>query len=152
VVSQNGAINRDGEPIVTDGAVVEPPPPPLPKVERARPKPKAKEVAKKVDPAKAKELAKPKEPASLLYVQLASGAHPDRMGTEYKRIRAKKPGLFAGRSARVTNGKELFRLVIGPFKTRDDSDAFVNQLSKAGISGFSYTAPGGMTFDNIPTK
>ena len=74
------------------------------------------------------------------------------MGTEYKRIRAKKPGLFAGRNARVTNGKELFRLVIGPFKTRDDSDAFVNQLSKAGISGFSYTAPGGMTFDNIPTK
>ena len=153
VVSQNGAINRDGEPIVTDGAVVEPPPPPsLPKVEKAKPKPKAKAIATKVEPLKVKESAKPKGPLSLLYVQLASGAHPDRMATEYKRIKAKKPRLFAGRSARVTNGKELFRLVIGPFKTRDDSDAFVNQLSKAGISGFSYTAPGGMTFDNIPTK
>ena len=153
LVGQNGTINRDGEPIVTDNVVLEPPPSPsLPKVEKAKPKPKAREVAKKVEPAKAKELAKPKEPPSLLYVQLASGAHPDRMGTEYKRIKAKKPGLFAGRNARVTNGKELFRLVIGPFKTRDDSDAFVNQLSKAGISGFSYTAPGGMTFDNIPTR
>ena len=52
----------------------------------------------------------------------------------------------------MTNGKNLFRLVIGPFKTRDDSDAFVKQLSKAGIDGFNYTAPSGMTFDKIPAK
>ena len=95
---------------------------------------------------------KPKEPASTHYVQLASGANADRMGTEFQRIKAKKPALFAGRPVRVTNGKDLFRLVIGPFKNKDDSGAFVNQLSKAGIDGFNYTAPDGMTFDKLPTK
>ena len=74
------------------------------------------------------------------------------MGSEFARIKAKKPGLFAGRNARVTNGKDLFRLVIGPFKTKEDSSEFVNQLSKAGIGGFSYTAPDGMTFDKLPSK
>ena len=52
----------------------------------------------------------------------------------------------------MTNGKNLFRLVIGPFKTKGDSNTFVNQLSKAGINGFNYTAPDGMTFDKLPAK
>ena len=138
-------LNRDGEPLVTrDVALNTPPIPPSsrPKVEKAKPR--------KIQFAKP--ALKPKEPASLLYVQLASGAHEDRMGVEYQRIRARKPALFAGRNARVTNGKDLFRLVIGPFKTRDDSNAFVNLLSKAGIDGFNYTAPDGMTFEKLPSK
>ena len=44
------------------------------------------------------------------------------------------------------------RLVIGPFKNRDDSGDFVNQLAKAGIDGFTYTAPDGMTFEKIATR
>ena len=157
-LNQGAVLNRDGEPIVTrEIALASPPPQPLPKLEIKRPpapKPKvevAKTKPKKVEPPKPKEVVK-KEPASQLYVQLASGAHADRMGTEFTRIKAKKPGLFAGRNARVTNGKNLFRLVIGPFKSKEDSNDFVNQLSKAGIDGFSYTAPDGMTFDKIPAK
>ena len=148
LVDQGPVLNRDGEPIITRQAAIEPPPRPMPKVEKAKPKakPKLMDVAKKIEPPK------PKEPASLLYVQLASGAHADRMSTEFARIKARKPGLFAGRNARVTNGKDLFRLVIGPFKNRDDSNDFVNQLSKAGIDGFNYTAPDGMTFDKLPAK
>ena len=160
-VNAGPLLNPEGEPIVTRQAALDPPPRPLPKLEIKRPpppKPKVEvAIAKpKVEVVKAKpkkiEPPKPKEPASLLYVQLASGAHADRMGTEFARIKAKKPGLFAGRNARVTRGKDLFRLVIGPFKTRDDSNQFVNQLSKAGIDGFNYTAPDGMTFDKIATK
>ena len=156
-LGQGAVLNQDGEPIVTrQVALASPPPRPLPKLEIKRPpasKPKV-EVAKAIAKEPVKKIAapKPKEPASLLYVQLASGAHADRMQVEYKRIKAKKPGLFAGRNARVTNGRDLFRLVIGPFKSRDDSDAFVNQLSKAGIDGFSYTAPVGMTFDTLPAQ
>jgi cell division protein FtsN len=97
-------------------------------------------------------VAKKKAPATPYFVQLASGANANRMAGEFTKIRAKKPGLFAGRSAQVTNGKDLFRLVIGPFKSRDDSGAFVNQLSKAGIDGFTYTAPDGMTFEKIAAK
>ena len=164
-------LNRDGEPIVSMQASGPPPPatpkleinrppPARPKVELAKldpPKVKAKaketampkEAAKKLDSAKSKELAKAKEPASPHYVQLASGAHADRMGIEFKRIKAKKPSLFAGRTARITIGKELFRLVIGPFKSKDEAHDFTNQLAKAGIDGFSYTAPNGMKFEKI---
>ena len=154
---------RDAAPILIAEADVRPPPRPTPKLEIKRPpasKPKV-ELAKldvpkakpkpKAEAEKAKVAVK-KSPASPYFVQLASGANADRMGGEYKRIKAKKPGLFAGRSAQVTNGRELFRLVIGPFKSRDDSGAFVNQLAKAGINGFTYTAPDGMTFEKIATK
>ena len=67
-------------------------------------------------------------------------------------LRAKKPTLFSGKNAQVTKGKDLFRLVIGPFKSKSDSGEFVNQLSKAGIDGFTYTAPDGMTFEKIAAK
>jgi cell division protein FtsN len=165
-VDTGAVLNKDGEPSLTAEAYLPPPPPPTPKLEIKRPaapKPKVELAAiepKKVAAAKAKakpEPAKPKEtnkkePASPYFVQLASGAHADRMGIEFKRIKAKKPSLFAGRTAQVTNGKDLFRLVIGPFKSKDESGAFVNQLAKAGIDGFSYTAPDGMTFEKITTK
>lgn len=140
------------------------PPAPKPKVElakldsskakaqKAREAEKAKEAEKARLAAKAREAAKKKAPASPYFVQLASGANADRMGLEYKRIKAKKPALFSGKSAQVTKGKELFRLVIGPFKSKSDSGDFVNQLSKAGIDGFTYTAPDGMTFEKIAAK
>ena len=156
-VNAGPMLNPEGEPIAIREAALLPPPRPLPKLEIKRPppsKPKVEvaKVKKPVEPPKPKEPPKEKEPASLLYVQLASGAHAARMGTEFARIKAKKPGLFAGRNARVTRGKDLFRLVIGPFKTKGDSNEFVNQLSNAGIDGFSYTAPDGMIFDKIPAK
>ena len=147
------------EPILVAQADVPPPPRPTPKLEIKRPpapKPKVElaklELPKKVKPKPEPEAAKKKPPASPYFVQLASGAHADRMATEFKKIRAKKPTLFSGRSAQVTKGKDLFRLVIGPFKSKDDSGDFVNQLSKAGIDGFTYTAPDGMTFEKIATK
>ncbi|HEV2043880.1 MAG TPA: SPOR domain-containing protein, partial [Sphingomicrobium sp.] len=164
-VNVGAVLNRDGEPILTAEAEVRSPPPSTPKLEIKRPPaPKPKVELAKLDLPKAKPKPKPKAevekpkvaakktPSSPYFVQLASGANADRMGGEYKKIKAKKPGLFAGRNAQVTNGKELFRLVIGPFKSRDDSGAFVNQLAKAGIDGFTYTAPDGMTFEKIATK
>ena len=175
-ITSGAVLNDDGEPIrmvetsparadprpepVTEPAVeLAPPPRPTPRLEIKRPpapKPKVElaklDLAKKAKPKLEPEAPKKKALASPYFVQLASGAHPDRMAGEYKKIRAKKPALFAGRSAQVTNGRELFRLVIGPFKSRDDSGEFVNQLSKAGIDGFSYTAPDGMTFEKIATK
>jgi len=180
-VNVGAVLSPNGEPILTAEAEPPPPPPSTPKLEIRPPpapkpkvevakldwsntraksqaeadKPKQKAEADKPKPKaadKPKEAAKKKAPASPYFVQLASGANADRMPVEYKRIKAKKPTLFSGKSAQVTKGKDLFRLVIGPFKSRDDSGEFVNQLSKAGIDGFTYTAPDGMTFEKIATK
>lgn len=129
-----------------------PPPAPKPKVERAvPPAPKPKVEVASAKPAAAKP-NKPSEPASRHYVQLASGANADRLPDEYRKIRAKKPSLFAGKSVQVSLGKELFRLVVGPFKSREDSAEFVNALDDAGIDGFAYTAPEGLKFEKIAAR
>ncbi|MCY7280192.1 MAG: hypothetical protein LH610_04725, partial [Sphingomonas bacterium] len=123
-VNVGAVLNRDGEPILTAEVETAPPARSTPKLEIKRPPaprpkvelasldlPKAKtraktkvETEKPKEAPKIKEAAKKKAPASPYFVQLASGAHADRMGIEYKRIKAKKPTLFAGRSAQVTNG------------------------------------------------
>ena len=73
------------------------------------------------------------------WVQLAGGSNQDRMSTEYKRLSAKAGTLLKSRSGYVTAGKEYFRLVIGPFDTKAESQAFVNKLAKEGVDGFSWT-------------
>jgi hypothetical protein len=73
------------------------------------------------------------------WVQLAGGSNQDRMATEYKKLSGKAGTLLKSRSGYVTAGKDYFRLVIGPFDTKSESQAFVNKLAKEGIDGFSWT-------------
>ena len=132
-------------------------PPPLvsrPKVETSPPKvavsrPKV-ETAKKAaeDKKKADKLAaekKAKAAAAKLgvsgtnWVQLAGGANQDRMANEYKKLAAKAGTLLKSRSGYVTEGKDYFRLLVGPFPTRSEAQAFVNKLEKEGVDGFSWT-------------
>ena len=80
---------------------------------------------------KAKAAAKtPKSPGKY-WVQLAGGAKTERMPVEYKRIKGKKPALFAKRTAYVAELKGWTRLLVGPFKSEDESQEYVNQLAKA---------------------
>ena len=73
------------------------------------------------------------------WVQLAGGSNQDRMATEYKKLSDKAGSLLKSRPGYVTAGKEYFRLVIGPFDTKSESQAFVNKLAKEGVGGFSWT-------------
>ena len=138
-----------------------PPPAPPPKVEtkkptssrrpRRRTKAADKEAAdKKAAEKKARDgkLAaekKEREEAAKLgvkgtyWVQLAGGSNQDRMSTEYKKLSAKAGKLLKSRSGYVTAGKDYFRLVIGPFDTKSESQSFVNKLAKEGVDGFSWT-------------
>jgi hypothetical protein len=136
-----------------------------PKVEAARPKPgfsKPKvETAKKAAIYKKKtealaaekkkradELAaekKEKAEAAKLgvaganWVQLAGGSNQDRMSAEYKKLAAKAGKLLKSRPGYVTGGKDYFRLLVGPFPSKSDAQAFVNKLEKEGVDGFSWT-------------
>ncbi len=72
-------------------------------------------------------------------MQLAGGSNQDRMSTEYKKLSAKAGKLLKSRAGYVTEGKDYFRLLVGPFDSKSDSQAFVNKLEKEGVDGFSWT-------------
>ena len=120
-----------------------PPPAPTPKLEidtPPAPKPKVELAESTVRTA-----ARPKDSEPDLgvrgkyWVQLAGSGSRANMAAEYRRIRAKQPDLFAGRSGHVTVGKDYFRLVVGPFDSASEAQALVTKLDKAGIDSFAWT-------------
>lgn len=122
-----------------------PPPPPEPRVEGpAKP---AKAVAARPSPAQklAAEMKAREAAAAKLgvqgtnWVQLAGGSNQDRMGVEYRKLSAKAGSLLKSRSGYVTGGKVYFRLLVGPFASKAEAQAFVNKLEKTGVDGFSWT-------------
>lgn len=111
-----------------------------PKVETAN---KATEDKKKAEKLAAEKKAK-QEAAKLgvagtNWVQLAGGANQDRLGAEYKKIAAKAGSLLRSKSGYVTEGKDYFRLLIGPFDSADEAQAMVSKLDKAGVDSFRWT-------------
>lgn len=129
-----------------------------PKVELSKPKVESDKASKKAaeDRKKAERLAAEKKAkaeaerkakaeaaklgvAGMNWVQLAGGANQDRMAVEYKRLSAKAGSLLKSRSGYVTEGKDYFRLLVGPFPTTDEAQAFVTKLDKAGVDSFRWT-------------
>ena len=143
--------------------LAEAPPPPQPKIETKKPdlagvkkaadkkaadKKAADKKAAAEKKAREEKLAaekKAREEAARLgvkgtyWVQLAGGSNQDRMTTEYKRLSGKAGRLLKSRSGYVTEGKSYFRLLVGPFDTKSESQSFVNKLEKEGVDGFSWT-------------
>jgi Flp pilus assembly protein TadD len=125
-----------------------------PKVEAARPKiteskpkvepaKKAAEDKKKADKLAAERKTKAEAAKSGVsgtnWVQLAGGSNQDRMGAEYRKLATKAGSLLKARSGYVTEGKDYFRLLVGPFPSKSEAQAFVNKLEKEGVDGFSWT-------------
>jgi Flp pilus assembly protein TadD len=135
--------------------IAEAPPPPAREVEAKRPDPAATKAAKAAADKKAAEKKKreeklaaekkAKEEAARLgiagtnWIQLAGGSNQDRMAAEYRKLSAKAGSLLKSRTGYVTEGKDYFRLLIGPFDSKGAAQAFVNKLAKEGVDGFSWT-------------
>jgi len=88
---------------------------------------------------KAKEEAAKLGVKGTYWVQLAGGSNQDRMATEYRKLSAGAGKLLKSRSGYVTGGKDYFRLLVGPFDSKGESQSFVNKLEKEGVDGFSWT-------------
>ena len=102
---------------------------------------------------KAKEEAAKLGVKGTYWVQLAGGSNQDRMATEYKKLAAKAGKLLKSRSGYVTEGKDYFRLLVGPFDDKSDSQAFVNKLEKEGVDGFSWTrTPPQIRIEKLSTR
>jgi hypothetical protein len=133
---------------------------PAPKAEPT-PAPKKAEAASKADvktkpaakpqSAKAAEPAKPAEP-SRHWVQVAGGADRGAMLREFSRLKEKAPKLLAGRTPWTTPLRFTNRLLVGPFKSDDEAQAFVNELAKADVSAFGWTSPAGQEIAKLSAK
>lgn len=138
--------------------IADPAPAPKPKVDdRAAKAAAAKKLAdKKAAEAKAAAEKKAQEEAERLgtpgtnWVQLAGGSNRNFMPAEYKKLAAKS-SLLKKRSGYVTAGKDYFRLVVGPFDSKAEAQAFVNKLAKDGVDGFSWTrTPAQIKIEKLP--
>ncbi|MDV3257980.1 MAG: SPOR domain-containing protein [Sphingomonas sp.] len=148
-----------------------PPPAPRPKVERTSEREAAakkaadrkaaekKAAEKKARDAKLAAEKKAREEEARLgvrgtyWVQLAGGSNQDRMGSEYRKLSAKAGKLLKSRPGYVTEGKEYFRLVVGPFDSKSESQAFVNSLAKEGVDSFSWTrTPAQIKIEKLSSK
>jgi Flp pilus assembly protein TadD len=101
----------------------------------------------KADPKGKKAKAEPKSPARI-WVQVASGGNAAAMPREWKRVQAKAPAAFKGKSPSTAPG----RLLVGPFKTDGEAQAFVNTLRKAGVSSFQWDSPAGQDVAKLSGK
>jgi hypothetical protein len=139
--------------------------PPAPKPAAKKPEPKKVEEekqepkkveAKKVEPKKPeakKAEAKKADPAkaapSRVWVQIAGGADKKALPREYARLKAKAPKLLGARGAWTTPLRATNRLLVGPFKTDKEAQAFVNELNKLDFEAFSWTSPAGQEIEKL---
>lgn len=114
---------------------------------------KRKRAEKLAAEKKAKEEAAKRGVKGTNWIQLAGGSNKDRMATEYKKLAANAGALLKSRTAYVTEGRDYFRLLIGPFDSKSDAQVLVNKLAKEGVDGFSWTrTPAQIKIEKLPAK
>jgi len=117
---------------------------------------KLAEAKKLADAKKAAELKKKNDPKILepsrIWVQVAGGANESSLPKEWEKVRAKAPAVFKGKSGWTTPLRATNRVLAGPFKTNDEARAFVNALSKEGLSAFTFTSDAGQKVTKLAAK
>jgi Flp pilus assembly protein TadD len=108
--------------------------------------------AKPATPAAArKPKAAPVEP-SRVWVQIAGGAAKAALPREFARLKAKAPKVFGSRAAYTAPLNATNRLLVGPFASSREAQAFVNQLKAEDLSGFAWTSAAGQKVEKLPGK
>ena len=101
--------------------------------------------------AKKPKTAVPAEP-SRVWVQVAGGAARSALPREFARLKAKAPKLLGSRSAWTAPLNATNRLLVGPFASSKEAQAFVNQLKAEDMSGFAWTSAAGQKVEKLPAK
>jgi Flp pilus assembly protein TadD len=90
--------------------------------------------------------------SSRVWVQIAGGAAKAALPREYSRLKAKAPKLLGARSAWTAPLNATNRLLVGPFASAKEAQAFVNQLKAQDLSGFAWTSAAGQKVEKLPAK
>ena len=111
--------------------------------------------ARAAAPAAAKPPAKkpkPAPPPSRAGSGSRSRAAPQKaaLPREFARLKAKAPKVFGGRGAWTAPLNATNRLLVGPFASSKEAQAFVNQLKAADLSGFAWTSAAGQKVEKLP--
>ena len=72
------------------------------------------------------------------WVQLAGGSRADGMSREWRRLKADAGSLLDGQTPHVTDGVRYYRLLVGPFSSRDKAQELTNKLRGNGLDVFTY--------------
>ena len=90
--------------------------------------------------------------ARKIWLQLASGADSSELPQEFRRIKSRKPTLFAGLGGWIADGGTRARLLIGPFHSREDAQLFSDALASERINSFAWTSQPGQVVRKLPTQ
>ena len=102
---------------------------------------KAKDETKKATAAK-------KEPQRY-WVQVATGAYKPDLGKEWARLKAKYPAMLGKRTPWATPLNHTNRLLIGPFKSDEEAQSFVNKAAGSGFGTSPFTSSPGQSVQPI---
>lgn len=119
---------------------------------KAGAKGKASAKCETADAKGAKADAATKGDPARIWVQVAGGANQAALEKAWNALKAKAPDLFRNRQGWSTPLRATNRVLTGPFKSEDEAQAFVNQLAKAGLSGFVFTSTKGQKVDRLGGK
>ena len=110
---------------------------------------KASAKCETADAKGAKADAATKGDPARVWVQVAGGANQAALEKAWNGLKAKAPDLFRNRQGWSTPLRATNRVLTGPFKSEDEAQAFVNQMAKAGLSGFVFTSTKGQKVDRL---
>jgi Flp pilus assembly protein TadD len=86
------------------------------------------------------------------WVQLASGPNPTALPGEFRRLKSRHAAALKGLSPYIAESGDRSRLLVGPFKDREDAAIFAENLETDGVSAFSWTAPDGQMVRKIANE
>ena len=101
--------------------------------------------------AKKTERSAPDEP-SRDWVQISRSRDDAGLASELRRIKAKAPRLFAGRSVWTADEGRTNRLLVGPFESDMEAREFVSELRKKGVGAFRWTSASGQEIKKLPAR
>lgn len=143
-----GTRGKPVDPKAVDPKAAKPGDPKGASAKGAAAKPPAKGKGKpepvKPDPAKS-------DPARH-WVQVAGGANVSDLPKAWRALLAKAPAELRARQTWTTPLRFTNRLLVGPFKTSAEAQAFVNTIGKKGISAFAWSSDAGQKIEKLAVK
>ena len=136
---------------VTPDVIASAAPPPAPRI--VTPKPAA---TPKAEPAKPAAKAEPKPAAAQHpkrhWVQIASGSDVSALRYDFRAAARKNPDLFKGLSGWSAPYGKTRRMVVGPFDSFAEAQAWQKKYAAAGGDSLVWQSPEGTVVEPLPTR